>query len=176
MKKHYLIFIHGIGEPQPDENPNSSYDDLWERLIQKSGISKEEFEGLFGRIYTNWHIDPLQKAGHTIFDAAFSQLEKQLFNPMRGIRGFISFFLGDVIAYVSEDVNFIRQTVWTQIWKDLKQPLEQGATYSIIAHSLGSVIAFDYLFHLFRSENEDDFSFIPKPDPVARPENNLSSM
>lgn len=170
MGKHYLIFIHGIGERNPDEKTNSSYDDLWKRLIKKSGKSIEEFEGSFGRIYTNWHVDSLQKAANTIFDAAFPNLQKQPINPMRGIRGFMTFFLGDVIAYVSEDVNFIRRTVWTQIWKDLKQPLSQGATYSIIAHSLGSVIAFDYLFHLFHPQNEDDFSFIPKPDPVARPE------
>lgn len=170
MSKHYLIFIHGMGERQPDENPNSSYDDLWERLIKKSGKSIEEFEGQFGRICTNWHVDPLQKAAHSIFNASFPQLQNQPLNPMRGIRGFISFLMGDVVAYVSEDVNFIRRTVWTQIWKDLHDPLEQGATYSIIAHSLGSVIAFDYLFHLFYPKDEDDFSFIPKPDPVARPE------
>ncbi|NJO93940.1 MAG: lipase family protein [Hydrococcus sp. RM1_1_31] len=89
---------------------------------------------------------------------------------MRGIRGFMTFFLGDVIAYVSEDVNFIRRTVWKQIWEKLEQPLKQGATYSIIAHSLGAAIAFDYLFHLFNPKNPNDFSFIPKPDPSARPE------
>ncbi|ARV61115.1 hypothetical protein BZZ01_23080 [Nostocales cyanobacterium HT-58-2] len=175
MAKHYLIFIHGMGEVKPHENPNSSYDDLWKRLIQKSGMSKEQFEGKFGRIYTNWHIEPLQKAANTIFDAAFPGLHQRSMNPMRGIRDFITFFMGDVVAYVSEDVNFIRRTVWTQIWKDLKQPLEQGATYSIIAHSLGSIIAFDYLFHLF--QNQDDFSFIPKPDPIARPEDsNLNTI
>ncbi|URD53540.1 lipase family protein [Chroococcidiopsis sp. CCNUC1] len=170
MAKHYLIFIHGMGERKPDENPFSSYDDLWERIVKKSGIGTEEFERRFGRIYTDWHVDPLQKAANTLFDAAFPNLQRQPINPMRGIRGFINFFLGDVVAYVSEDVNFIRRTVWKQIWKDLKQPLEQDATYSIIAHSLGSAIAFDYLFHLFHPEKPDDFSFIPKPDPVARPE------
>jgi len=170
MAKHYLIFIHGMGERKPDENSYSSYGDLWERIIKKSGIGREEFESRFGRIYTDWHVDPLQKAANTLFNAAFPKLQYQLINPMRGIRGFINFFLGDVIAYVSEDVNFIRRTVWKQIWQDLKRPLEQGATYSIIAHSLGAAIAFDYLFHLFHPEKPDDFSFIPKPDPAARPE------
>lgn len=170
MAKHYLIFIHGMGERKPDENPFASYDDLWERIIKKSGIGREEFESRFGQIYTDWHVDPLQKAANTLFDAAFPQLQKQPINPMRGIRGFITFFLGDVVAYVSEDVNFIRRTVWKQIFQELKQPLEQGATYSIIAHSLGSAIAFDYLFHLFYPKDPDDFSFIPKPDPTARPE------
>lgn len=170
MTKHYLIFIHGIGERKPEDNPFSSYDDLWERVIKKSAISEEEFEQKFGRIYTEWHIDPLQKAANTIFDVAFPNLIKQTINPMRGIRGFMTFFLGDVIAYVSEDVNFIRRTVWQQIWKDLEQPLKQGATYSIIAHSLGAAIAFDYLFHLFNPENKDEFSFIPKPDTSLRPE------
>ncbi|WP_066379311.1 hypothetical protein [Anabaena sp. CA = ATCC 33047] len=170
MVKHYLIFIHGIGERQRDENPNSSYDTLWEQLIKKSGISQEKFESKFDKVFTDWHIDLLDNAARTIFDAAFPNLEKQSFNPMRGIRGFMTFFLGDVIAYVSEDVNFIRRTVWTQLWEELKEPLQQGATYSIVAHSLGSVIAFDYLFHLFYPKNPNDFSFIPQLDPDARPE------
>lgn len=180
MTKHYLIFIHGMGERKPEDNPFDSYDDLWKRVIKKSGMSEEEFEEKFARIYTEWHIDPLQTAANTIFDAAFPNLIGQTLNPMRGIRGFMTFFLGDVIAYVSEDVNFIRRTVWKQIWEDptqpskllLKQLLKQDldATYSIIAHSLGSIIAFDYLFHLFNPENKNDFSFIPKPDPSVRPE------
>ncbi|WP_341528750.1 hypothetical protein WKK05_05350 [Nostoc sp. UHCC 0302] len=170
MVKHYLIFIHGIGERKPSDKPNSSYDQLWERLIKKSGISKEAFESKFGRIDTNWHVDPLQKAANTIFDTAFPNLQNQPINPMRGIRGFITFFLGDVVAYVSEDVNFIRRTVWKQIWQDLEKPLKEGATYSIIAHSLGTIIAFDYLFHLFKPDHPNDFSFIPESDPAARPE------
>lgn len=168
MKDHYLIFIHGMGERKPDENPYASYDELWDRLKAKSKLGKVQFEEKFGRIYTDWHIDPLQAAANKIFDEAFPGLRDQALNPMNGIRGFMTFFMGDVIAYVSEDVNFIRRTVWQQIWQELEQPLRQGAKYSIIAHSLGTTIAFDFLFDLFYPDRQ--CLFVPKPDPQERPE------
>jgi len=174
MSKHYLIFIHGIGELK-DNNPSSlGYDNLWKRLIQQSGRTPAQFEQEFGRIDVIWHVEELQNAGKVIFDSAFPKLKPGTLNPMYRLRNFMTFFAGDVAAYVSEDVNFIRRTVWEQIWnfkdgeKPFKQLLEEGATYSIIAHSLGSVIAFDYLFDLFHPQNPK--LFVPSPDPQERPE------
>jgi len=61
------------------------------------------------------------------------------------MRTFMTFFLGDVVAYVSDNDNNIRRTVWSQ----MQSLLAKNAPYSIVAHSLGSVIAFDYIFNLF---------------------------
>ncbi len=144
MSKHYLIFIHGIGEG----SPNESYNQLWQSLIKESHLDSGEFESKFGRIYTAWHSPPLSTSAQVLFDAAFPGLETQRINPMKHLRTFITFFLGDIIAYVSEDVNFIRRRIWQDMWAALRQPLLEGATYSLVAHSLGSVIAFDYVFNL----------------------------
>ncbi|MGC1378191.1 MAG: hypothetical protein WA821_18315, partial [Anaerolineales bacterium] len=61
-------------------------------------------------------------------------------------RSFMTFFVGDIIAYTAEpeNENGIRKKVWDQI----EYHCESGR-YSILAHSLGSLIAFDYLYKLF---------------------------
>ncbi|MDZ4876967.1 MAG: hypothetical protein CLLPBCKN_006402 [Chroococcidiopsis cubana SAG 39.79] len=161
MEKHYLIFIHGMGEG----NPSESYEDLWRLLIKTSKLDKSDFESKFARIDTAWHTPPLSTAAQTLYDDAFPDLRQQTLNPMKYVRDFMTFFLGDVIAYVSEDVNFIRRRVWQDIWKSLQQPLSQGASYSIIAHSLGCAVAFDYVFNLW----EQNELFIPKSEPIIEP-------
>jgi hypothetical protein len=181
MAKHYLIFIHGIGERQPeqplkqgndkaDKAQNESYDQLWHNLAKGyEHLVNGEFEQDFAPIYTDWHTERIHNAEATIFNKAFPELVKpNALSIMRPLRNFATFFLGDVVAYVSEDVNFIRRTVWQQMWAQLEQPLKEGATYSILAHSLGSVVAFDYLFSLFNPQQPE--LFVPKPDPAARPE------
>lgn len=161
MSKHYLIFVHGIGERQPQPSKKSheetdnatfkNYSILWNNLAQASAQSGCDFKEQFTPIYTDWHTEQIHKAEATIYNAAFPDLAQRHFSLLRPMQNFATFFLGDVIAYVSKDVNVIRRTVWKQIWDQLKQPLrEEGATYSIVAHSLGTVITFDYLYHLLK--------------------------
>lgn len=175
MPKHYLIFIHGIGELNGKESPKSSYTMLWNRLIKQSGLTSDEFNQRFGRIDVVWHCEELHAAEKKLFDTCFKTPKPGLFNPMAQLRNFMTYFVGDVSAYVSEDVNFIRRTVWKEIWinyreadQSFKQLLEAGATYSIVAHSLGTVIAFDYLSDLFDPINPK--LFVPRPDANKRPE------
>jgi hypothetical protein len=158
MTKHYLIFIHGMGEGSPTE----SYNQLWEHLINASQLSSSAFESKFESIHTAWHTPPLSTAAKAVFNQAFPTLEPQFLNPMKYLRDFMTFYLGDIIAYVSEDVNFIRRRVWQGMWPALRQPLLEGASYSLIAHSLGSVIAFDYVFNLLVQGE----LFIPNTEPV----------
>lgn len=172
MPKHYLIFIHGIGELKDDNPAGLGYDRLWNLLIKQFKGTPAEFNQKFGRIDVVWHGGKLHAAEETLSKTAFPSLKPKLWRPMDRLRNFMNFFIGDVTAYVSEDVNFIRRTAWEQIWsycdagKPFKQLLEEGATYSIIAHSLGTVIAFDYLFELFKESK----LFVPTPDAHKRPE------
>ncbi len=176
MSKHYLIFIHGIGELKANDRTALGYEKLWQQLIKQSGLTAAEFNERFGRIEVIWHVDQLQSAEATLSKTAFPDLNSSSWNPIDRIRSFMNFFIGDVAAYVSEDVNFIRRTVWNQIWnycdpetnQTFPQLLESGATYSIIAHSLGTVIAFDYLFDLFNPESPK--LFVPAPNVEKRPE------
>lgn len=183
MPKHYLIFIHGIGELEEndfvskDQESHSprGYAMLWNLLIKQSGRTPEDFNQKFGRIDVVWHGGKLHSAEEALSKTAFPNLKPRLWRPMDRLRNFMNFFIGDVIAYVSEDVNFIRRTAWEQIWsycdagKPFKQLLEEGATYSIVAHSLGTVIAFDYLFELFFDPQKPKL-FVPIPDAQKRPE------
>ncbi|MBE9176484.1 hypothetical protein IQ225_16325, partial [Synechocystis salina LEGE 06155] len=148
MKKHYLVFIHGMGE---NNGVEESYNQLIEKI--KDEYEKDDFNHKFKTIKVNWHdVDEsqLSNAQLDIFKTAFPEfVHKSL-----SVRKFFTTFLGDIIAYVSEDVQVIRRTAWKQIWEQLEQPLtEQNCFYSIISHSLGTVIAFDYLFNLF-NKNE----------------------
>lgn len=174
MSKHYLIFIHGIGELKNDDSPDLSYDKLWKRLGEEYNYSPAAFNRKFGRIDVIWHVGEIQKAEEAIAKAAFPHLNPSFLRPMDQLRDFMTFFVGDVAAYVSEDVNFVRRTVWEQIWsyqdsgKSFKQLLEAGATYSFVTHSLGTVIAFDYLAELF--DPEDSKLFVPTLNSEKRPE------
>lgn len=127
------------------------------------------------------------EAERLLFEAAFFDRPAPAAKPQfqgngihHGLHHFGTFFLGDVIAYVSADVNVIRRTVWEQMWLGNGQPglcqllkNDPDATYSIIAHSLGSVIAFDYLACLFQDHdpaNPKPDSFLPDIEPHKRPE------
>ncbi len=193
MSKHYLIFIHGMGEPQnPDQVFDPSYEQLWNRLSKKfQHQTGNLFTSDFEPAYINWH----QKLGDVpqsvsdvqtlLFEDCYPELKaypKQSifqhlvkFVPYKA-HSFATFFLGDVIAYVSKDVNLIRRTLWEQIWfghgewQGLEKVLQadNDATYSIVAHSLGSVLAFDYLHHLFQGNPDDPY--LPKLNQAERPE------
>lgn len=152
MAKHYLVFIHGMGENYT--RPEKSYDRLWKNLaIEFDDLVKGDFAQEFQEVYVNWHTPQLFNAEMTILKNAFPELPGSKLSPVRALRNFVTFFIGDVVAYVSEDVDFIRRTVFQRMWQELEKPLkEENVTYSIIAHSLGSLIAFDYLFSLFKKD------------------------
>jgi len=171
-QKHYLVFIHGMGEPQlPNQIYDPSFDELWKRTAQalrqqtqSDAIEINPTNGMiqtpeveYFPIHTNWHmqldetIPSVTEAEKVLFDKSYRNAQTNQFQGnilQRKAHEFATFFLGDVTAYVSPDVNLIRRTVWDQIWRGYDCPgfeemlQEEGATYSIIAHSLGSVIAF----------------------------------
>lgn len=156
MTKHILFFIHGMGESYSE----NQYDVLWTGIAkaycEQCQVPIDIFNNQFERVFINWQ-SVTSDAEITIFDAAFPQLEvtqknlpfSDVMHPIRAIRKFITFFMGDVAAYVSENDNNIRSTVWQQ----MEPYVSKGLPYSIIAHSLGSIIVFDYLFNLFEENN-----------------------
>ncbi len=165
MTKHILFFIHGMGESYSE----NQYDVLWTEIAkaycEQCQVPIDIFNNQFERVFINWQ-SVTSDAEITIFDAAFPQLEvtqknlpfSDVMHPIRAIRKFITFFMGDVAAYVSENDNNIRSTVWQQ----MEPHVSKGLPYSIIAHSLGSIIVFDYLFNLF----EENHLFLPESEGV----------
>jgi hypothetical protein len=195
MAKHYVIFIHGMGERPPlqdsqDITSNSasqvgkddSYDQLWEATLREldryynpqiKPSARLDYETLKQKLSHQvelvpiyWHTEEIYEAEAAIFNRAFPTLQSTwvdrylpFLRPMRNLicrpaRNFMTFFIGDVAAYVSADVNVVRRTVWQQLWARLQVlAMEEDATYSLVAHSLGSVIAFDFLYELFKLES-----------------------
>lgn len=121
---------------------------------------KGSFDERFQPIHINYK-DVTFGAKKEIFESTFPNsgvyepTPWDVLNPIRPLRYFITFFLGDVTAYVSENDNNIRATFWKQ-----SKDAIFSSPYSIIAHSLGSIIAFDFLYNLLE-ENE---LFLPNPD------------
>lgn len=83
-----------------------------------------------------------------------------------GVRSFMTFFLGDVVAYASENDNAIRSTYLQSLRKELIPFLkaDPGNTYSLVAHSLGSVVSHDFLFHLLHNNVLFDLKEPPTND------------
>ncbi|MEI2580289.1 hypothetical protein [Scytonema sp. PRP1] len=173
MTKHILFFIHGMGESYSE----NQYDVLWTGIAkaycEQCQVPIDIFNNQFERVFINWQ-SVTSDAELTIFDAAFPQLEvtqknlpfSDVMHPIRAIRKFITFFMGDVAAYVSENDNNIRSTVWQQ----MESHISKGLPYSIVAHSLGSIIVFDYLFNLF----EENHLFLPESEGLEH-ESELSA-
>ncbi|MEC4883376.1 MAG: hypothetical protein SAL70_18870 [Scytonema sp. PMC 1070.18] len=161
MTQHILFFIHGIGEKYLEDDYRVLEKACAKAYCDTRKVSLDVFENQFKCVYINWQ-KVTADAQLTLFHQAFPQLEvrdKQflpwdLTSPIVAARKFMTFFLGDVAAYVSENDNNIRRTVWEQ----MEPHISQGVPYSIISHSLGSVIVFDYLFNLF----EENTLFLPE--------------
>ena len=103
MIKHSLIFLHGMGT----DNPVKSYEKLWKKIAVNYERSRQlksgTFEMLFQPVFVNYHQNTAS-AKKDIFDAAFPGIG---LGPVRSMRYFVTFYLGDVTAYVSENDNNI---------------------------------------------------------------------
>ncbi len=150
MGRHTLVFIHGMG----DDAPVEGYETLWSGIRaaygERHNVDGVTFDTLFVRNFVVWET-VTASAKLDVFTSAFPGYEPRppsleaVVHPVQAMRTFMTFFLGDVVAYVSDNDNNVRRTVWSQ----MKGLLAKDTPYSIVAHSLGSVIAFDYVFNLF---------------------------
>jgi hypothetical protein len=164
MAQHTLIFIHGMGDTRPLDGFEALWSGIRDRYDRRPGKQDGDFDRQHQACFVDWHAVTVH-AKRLLFDDAFQPLQPEdslpgaLAHPFAFGRTFFTFFLGDVVAYVDEGPNDIRTTVW----KIMKQGLANGGPYSIVAHSLGSVIAFDFIYHLF----EEGRLFDPVSDPDA---------
>jgi len=148
MTKHSLIFIHGMGEG----SSKVSYDMLWEN-IKRFSERGDSFDEEFEMVDVEWQTVPLQ-AERYIFHTAFPQISRDyqpkfprdLLRLSLPVKWFMTFFVGDIIAYASEPAN--RNGIREKVWERIQSTCENGP-YSILAHSLGSIIAFDFMYKLF---------------------------
>lgn len=151
---HKLVFIHGMGEGVPWDDYDNLYNSILNNYCDRTKISKVRFVEKFPMIPVRWGLqtDEGEKLLHKFTLGAQGLTLRELttwnliFHFTETIRSFMSLYLGDVIVYTTKYDNHIRAMVWNAIQEHC-----QDSQYSIVAHSLGSVIAFDYLYKLFCS-------------------------
>lgn len=185
----YLVYIHGVSQDH-NRKHKETYDKLHDgvKAVDKQFPNRAKWETAnrcdveWGWNYDN-HPAP---EGDRLLAQAQEQFANDILpeikdaadptlNPFRlllftmrtlMIKGF-----SDMFYYTSRDgKNSIRATVASQILQRIHQPLEQGEPISLtlIAHSAGSVVAFDLLFYLFSPpEIYSKHEFIEDKQPIT---------
>ncbi|MGB3401957.1 MAG: hypothetical protein WBA77_04640 [Microcoleaceae cyanobacterium] len=169
MHEH-LIYIHGVSQ---DNHRN--HQDIYDSLHQGIQAVKTPFPHRLNwekasrcDVEWGWNFDAQgNPEGNHLLAEAQDQFANDLlpkikeagditWNPLRMLlftmRNLMIKGFSDMFYYASRDgKSSIRATVASQIMQCIKQPLEQGEPISLtlIGHSAGSVVAFDFLFYLF---------------------------
>lgn len=190
MANKNLIFVHGMGEG----NYQNSYLDLY-NLISKRYFELKNIElnnhynfvkdinwskqtdslqlNIFNRIFPNtyYYSDPISANGLGELVDIASEIGTRL-------RNFVHFYIGDVIAYTTKYDNKIRENYIKSILPHVTKP------FTIIAHSLGSVIFNDILYHskiwksnpnsLSKGFTEEEFEFYNKMN-LTNPGNQIKT-
>jgi hypothetical protein len=166
------VFIHGVS---PNRNPASGkqqYHQLFSRVNEKM---KQYPEKKFSKekIFITWGVptDPPQSIGT---DQYLAEVERKIqakvkdrmgsaySNPF-GLTGYVRdllfFGISDLFYYVSGDGELdLREHVFSYISKTI-QKLDKDAdahfSMTIFGHSAGSVIAHDFLYHLFSDKKHE---------------------
>jgi hypothetical protein len=160
------IFIHGIS---PDANPSSGQ----QEYVKLLGLIKEKMKEHPGKgfsdeeIFITWGvpITPPQSSGPNQYLAEVERkiqakvkesMGNSYSNPF-GLTGYVRdllfFGITDLFYYVSGDgEKDLRKHVFNYISKSIKKLDAKGSarfSLTIFGHSAGSVIAHDFLYHLF---------------------------
>lgn len=152
---HLLIFVHGMGHGPT----NKALDQLWQNLERdyremRPGVDLD-FHAHFRRINIQW--DEVIVQGEKILSSTCNWVKEtkdesqplmellfKSFWPRLNDFGF--YYIGDIIAYASDNDNDIRGAFWRQ----LKTALDEhpGCSFSLLGHSLGGNICFDFAYAL----------------------------
>lgn len=153
MAEKNLIFVHGMGEGEYQNSYLNLYNLISKRYYELHNIELNHRYNfikdinwsmetdrlqlsIFNRIfpYTNYNSDPISASGVSDLIEIAKEIGTRL-------RNFVHFYIGDVIAYTTKHDNKIRENYIKSILPYVTKP------FSIIAHSLGSVIFNDILYH-----------------------------
>lgn len=172
------LFIHGMTPDDYPELPLLEYDKIREELVRRWNGS-DPFTG--DSIMPVWNFRPKDNPIRPSSDVEtvsrnvnirMKQMEKEAkgfnWNPIRLLAKLVGSWswikrlyyngIGDVFYYVSEDgEGEVRREIMEQIVTRLKENDPHGNgrfSMTIFAHSAGSVIAHDMLWHLFSHKRE----------------------
>ncbi len=174
--KHIIFLIHGIGDGTPGDDYQVFEEHLKKAYCDQHKCADSDWAKKFAIKPIIWDAatcDP-ETAIYSRSFGAVRPNDRSLVaetNPFlaalnlpntRAWRYFMTFFVGDAIAYVDEFDNGIRRKVWEQMATELKLDGASQPPFSIVGHSLGSVIAYDFVYALNSSPGK---IFDLSPDP-----------
>jgi hypothetical protein len=178
--REIIIFVHGVSSDQLGRRHNSEYNALYDGVAAASPQSSAWRTAEVCRIEWGWNYDAVNEPhGEQALTLAQTTLGERLLsvineaydptiNPGRFVvnafRPLLVYGFSDMFYYVSNDGKAaVRGAMAEQIMQfvqagrgDPREPL----SLTIVGHSAGSVIAFDFCFYLFA---EEDRRFVKDP-------------
>lgn len=165
------VFIHGITPNSDPRTHDPDYDSLFE-LIQTSLKEKDKPPFQEAPIRVEWGWDSNQSVQNDRYLAVAEKLVAEqaiaiergtpdfTFNPLRLIipilRQTFLYGFADLFYYASHDGEWaVRQNVFSHLVNQVfgrEAYRSSKVSLTLIAHSAGSVIAHDLLYHLFRDQ------------------------
>jgi hypothetical protein len=136
-----------MGEFEIEQRFYGPFEALLREVLAERKVDFDEHITLH-RIY---YTEVVKDAKWTVFHRAFPEYRgtiPPMFDKQIGFgRYFLTVFMGDVVSYSStEGERRLRNFVYRELDKIVRY---ESPSFSILAHSLGSIIAYDYLFDLF---------------------------
>ena len=174
----YAIYIHGVSDKSQSHKPQ--YEKLHNAILDQLPDDKKSAWSNTVPCYVEWgwKYPPesstedhrfLQDAQDKFAERVLPKIEEPFdptINPARlllkAARQMMLKGFSDMFYYVSEDgKSSVRAAVVSQIMKQLSSQLERASDWkpisiTLLGHSAGSVIAFDFLFYLFNQENQEE--------------------
>ena len=165
-----FVYVHGV-TPRGQKSHLEQYRALHEAISQQAAAlaPAKTLPPRFCGVEWGWDPTDGQGKSHQLLDRAEEELGARALNavndptdwtinPMRlalgKFRGLMMFNFADMFYYVSQDgKNALRYAMSNSIVTHLRElgiDLDQDAvSLTLVAHSAGSVVAFDFLFALF---------------------------
>ncbi len=150
--KHYVIYIHGITISPTGNSHKREYKEIHNTI---EGISEDTVP-----IYTEW--------GHTcnqyeigMFDSVNQRIKPEgfhipVYDPiLYDMKKMLIFGISDVFYYCAPNgEQAIRNAIFGNIAEAINEHIENIKKdgvfqFSIVAHSMGSIVGFDFLYNLF---------------------------
>jgi hypothetical protein len=178
--REIIIFVHGVSSDQLGRRHDPEYDALYEGVAAASSQSSVWRRAEVCRIEWGWNYDaaaePRREQALTLAQTTLGErllgvindAYDPTINPGRFVvnafRPLLVYGFSDMFYYVSNDGKAaVRAAMAEQIMRfveagrgDPREPL----SLTIVGHSAGSVIAFDFCFYLFA---EEDRRFVKDP-------------
>lgn len=178
--REIIIFVHGVSSDQLGRRHDREYDALFEGVAEATPRQSPWRTAELCRVEWGWNCDGAREArsqrlltlAQTTLGERLLQVVGEAYDPtinpgrfvVNGFRPLMVYGFSDMFYYVSNDGKAaVRSALAEQIMQfveggqsDPREPL----SLTLVGHSAGSVIAFDFCFYLFAQE---DRRFVKNP-------------